>query len=176
LLPLLKFGREREGIDLSALRLTHHTLRDLGRQHLQLRYGEAPRLEPEHPGVGEVREQYKTRLAEIIRRLNDLFEGKLSDGDQLIYVDGVIKGKLLESETLIAQAMNNTREQFDNSPDLDGAILDAIMDALDAHQTMSIQAIDSDRVRVGIKEILLGPGGLWEALRARGQGQHIGAN
>ena len=31
LLPLLEFGREREGIDLSKVLLTHHTLRDRGR-------------------------------------------------------------------------------------------------------------------------------------------------
>lgn len=30
LVPLLKFEREREGVDLSALRLTHHRMRDLG--------------------------------------------------------------------------------------------------------------------------------------------------
>ncbi|HEY0182971.1 MAG TPA: type I restriction endonuclease [Rhodopila sp.] len=34
--PLLEFGRERDGIDLSALRLTHHRMRDLGQQKLNL--------------------------------------------------------------------------------------------------------------------------------------------
>ncbi|MFN8982225.1 MAG: UvrB domain 3-containing protein, partial [Alphaproteobacteria bacterium] len=45
LLPLLDYGREREGIDLSALRLTHHRMRDLGQQKLNLGGGEdAPKL------------------------------------------------------------------------------------------------------------------------------------
>ena len=39
------------------------------------------------------------------------------------------------------------------------------MEALDAHQTMSKQALDSDKVRAGLKSILLGPAELYEALR-----------
>ncbi len=41
LLPLLDYGRERDGIDLSALKLTHHRMRDLGQQKLNLG-GNAP--------------------------------------------------------------------------------------------------------------------------------------
>jgi type I restriction enzyme R subunit len=43
-------------------------------------------------------------LAEIIERVNGLFEGELTDDDQLVYVNGVLKGKLLENETLMQQA------------------------------------------------------------------------
>lgn len=32
LLPLLEFGREREGIDLSKVKLTHHHLKSLGKK------------------------------------------------------------------------------------------------------------------------------------------------
>lgn len=42
------------------------------------------------------------------------------------------------------------------------------MDALAAHSTMSRQALDSERVRTGQKDVLLGPAMLYEALRARG--------
>ena len=44
----------------------------------------------------------------------------------------------------------------------------AIMDALTAHTTMSKQALDSEKVRQGLKDVLLGPAKLYEALR----GQH----
>jgi hypothetical protein len=30
LLPLLEFGREREGVDLTGVELTHHKLKELG--------------------------------------------------------------------------------------------------------------------------------------------------
>ena len=41
LLPLLEFGREREGIDLSKVILTHHNLRDQGKRKIPLGQGEA---------------------------------------------------------------------------------------------------------------------------------------
>jgi type I restriction enzyme R subunit len=41
------------------------------------------------------------------------------------------------------------------------------MDALGAHKTMSRQALDSAKVRAGLKDILLGPGQLYEALKER---------
>lgn len=64
-----------------------------------------------------------------IDKVNDLFEGDLSDDDRLVYVNNVIKGKLLESDVLAQQAHNNTKEQFSNSPDLAQELLGAIMDA-----------------------------------------------
>lgn len=66
------------------------------------------------------------------------------------------------------QASNNNGGQFDNSPDLDSALTDAIIDAFDAYTTMSKQALDSERVRSGLKAILLGPAQLYEVLRERG--------
>ena len=41
------------------------------------------------------------------------------------------------------------------------------MDALDAHSSMSKQALNSPTVREGMKDILLNYTGLWEALRER---------
>ncbi|OYW34413.1 MAG: hypothetical protein B7Z42_16595, partial [Brevundimonas sp. 12-68-7] len=65
LLPLLDYGREREGIDLSALRLTHHKLRDLGQQKLNLAGGEpAEGLKPvTEVGSGEIQDRQKQLLA-----------------------------------------------------------------------------------------------------------------
>lgn len=50
------------------------------------------------------------------------------------------------------------------------ALLHAIMDALDAHTTMNIQTLGSDKVRAGLKDILLGPAQLYEGLRERALG------
>jgi type I restriction enzyme, R subunit len=83
-------------------------------------------------------------------------------------VNHVIKGKLLESEVLAEQAANNSKEQFANSPDLNSELMNAIIDAFAAHTTMSTQALDSQRVRDGLKDILLGPARFYEALRGRG--------
>jgi type I restriction enzyme R subunit len=130
--------------------------------------GEAPKLAPlGEAGSGQVREKEKAYLAEIIAKVNDLFEGELTDNDRLVYVNNVIKGKLLESDILVKQAANNTKEQFANSPDLSNELMNAIIDAFAAHSTMSKQALDSEKVREGLRDILLGPGRLYEALRER---------
>jgi len=145
LLPLLEFGREREGIDLSKVVLTHHNLRNTGRRPMPLYEGETPKLEPiTEAGSGALHEKEKARLAEIIQKVNDLFQGELSDQDKLVYVNNVIKGKLLESETLRQQAANNTKEQFANSP-----------------------ALNNPTVQSGMKDILLNHAGLYETLRER---------
>jgi type I restriction enzyme R subunit len=168
LLPLLEFGRERETVDLSKVVLTHHRLHSRGSADLDLFPLEPEKLDPmTEAGAGQVNEPERELLSQIIARVNDLFEGELTDDDKLVYVNNVLKGKLLESETLKAQARNNTKEQFANSPDLASEILNAVMDALAAHTTMSQQALDSQKVREGLKDVLLGPARLYETLRDR---------
>ena len=171
LIPLLDFGREREGVDLSKVKLTHHSLRSQGQLKLTLGGDDRPKLVPStEAGSGSVQEKEKARLAEIIQKVNDLFTGALTDDDQLVYVNNVIMGKLLEIDKLVVQAANNTKEQFADSPDLHKALEDAIIDALAAHSVMSKQALESEKVREGLKDVLLGPAQLYEALRAKAAG------
>ena len=168
LLPLLEFGRERPGIDLSKVVLTHHNLKHTGQRTLPLGTGETPTLEPlTESGSGKVQEKQTAYLVELIEQVNTLFSGDLSDNDKLVYVNNVIKGKLLESETLRQQAANNSKEQFANSPDLQREHQNAIMSALDAHNLMSTQALNSPALQRSMLEILLNHAGLWEALRSR---------
>ena len=171
LLPLLEFGREREGIDLSKVQLTHHNLKSQGKQALKLGEGEASKLAPlTETGSGSVQDKEKARLAEIIEKVNGLFEGELTDDDQLVYVNDVIKEKTVgDARSSVSQAANNTKAQFATSPTLSTELMNAIMDALAAHTTMSKQALESDRVREGLKDVLLGPGQLYEALRERAE-------
>jgi type I restriction enzyme R subunit len=163
---LLEFGRERTDVDTSQLVLTHHAVKSLGKPNWQLSDGDTPLIPPlEGAGSGSVQDKQKALLSEIIEKVNGLFDGDLTDDDQLVYVNNVLKGKLLESPELVTQAKNNTKAQFAASPTLETQLLSAIMDALSAHQAMSKQALGSSRVREGLKDILLGPGQLYEALR-----------
>jgi type I restriction enzyme, R subunit len=148
--------------------LTHHTLKSRGAQPMALQPGLYEGLLPA-TGVGTrmVRDPGKALLSEIIEKVNDLFSGDLSGRDKLVYVNDVIKGKLLESDTLAQQAASNSKEQFANSPDLKNELLRAIMDALDAHSSMSTQALNSEAVRRGLQDILLNHTDLYESLRGR---------
>ena len=159
LYPLLTYGREREGVDLSALKLTAYTIKSIG---------DPVKIDPiDEGGSGEVQDKAKIALSELIAKVNDLFEGDLTPGDKLVYVNDVIKGKLMESEKLAEQAANNTKEQFANSPDLAKEIMGAVMDALTARTAMSKQALESEQLRADMKDVLLGAGKLWEGLREK---------
>ena len=167
LLPLLEFGRERDTVDLSKVKLTHHTLKNLGRQALNLNADGSYKLPAlDAMGTGSVQEKQKDYLEAIIEQVNGLFEGQVTDADQLQYVNGVLKNKLLEDDALIQQSANNSKEQFNSSPDLRAALRNAIMDAWDAHQLMSSQALGSERVFDGLLDTLLGPAQLYESLRS----------
>ncbi len=167
LVPLLEFGREREGIDLSKVVLTHHTLKNEGERRLNVAELDETKLGPmTGSGSGSVQEMEKALLAEIIERVNDLFGADTTDGDQLSYVT-TLRDKMLESAALATQAANNTEAQFANSPTLKDELMNAIIEAFEAHSLLSKQALDSSKVRDGLKEVLLGPAQLYEALRSR---------
>ena len=103
----------------------------------------------------------------MIEKVNELFAGELTETDKLVYVNNVMKGKLLESELLVQQAANNSKEQFGASPDLNIEITNAIKASLDAHTTMSTKTLNSLTLQTSMKGIVLNYAGLWEALRAR---------
>lgn len=49
-------------------------------------------------GSGCVQEKQHVYLVDTIQKVNVLFEGDLSNGDQLVYVYCVLKGKLLRTK------------------------------------------------------------------------------
>ena len=168
LLPLLEFGREREGIDLSKVVLTHHHLKSLGKAAMVLAEGETIKLAPiTEAGSGSVQEKQTAYMAELIDKLNNLFGAETSEQDQLRYVNGTLLGKVAESRTLQQQASNNTKEQFANSPDLTNELQNAIIESYDAHTAMSTQALNSPVVLRGLMDILLNHSMLYETLRTR---------
>lgn len=80
LIPLLEFGRERDEVDLSKVVLTHHTLRTGGKQSLNLNADGTFKLPPmDVAGSGSMQEKQQAYLAEIIEKVNGLFEGQLTD-------------------------------------------------------------------------------------------------
>jgi type I restriction enzyme, R subunit len=170
LIRLLKFGREREGVDLSEVKLTHHKLRNRGDQNLGLSDKDAPKLNPiTEAGGGSVREKEKAQLSAIIEHLNSVFGTDMTDGDQLSFANTLME-KTLESETLQKQAASNSEQQFAHSPDLTNEILTAIIDSMDAQVELSTRALNSEEIRDSLKRVLLGQLGLYEKLKARAIG------
>jgi type I restriction enzyme R subunit len=113
-----------------------------------------------------------TNLSSFIWSVADLLRGdyKQSEYGKVILPFTVLRRldcvlESTKSETLKQQAANNTKEQFANSPDLKTELMNAIIGALDAHTAMSSQALESETIRDGLKDVLLGPAQLYEALR-----------
>jgi type I restriction enzyme R subunit len=169
LFPLLKYERERDGIDLSALKLTHHRMRDLGRQKLNLNGGgDAEPLRPmSEVGSGQVQDKHKLMLAAIIAAINDLFQSDVTDGDKVSYAEGVIN-KMVESPKLKAQATANTAEQFKNSPDLHPEMMRAVMGMFAANQSMTKEVLNSEAIQARLLLIALNQGALFARLRGDG--------
>ena len=167
LVPLLKFGREREGVDLSEVKLTHHKITPKGKRRIAPEGG--PKLPSvTAPGTGSLKDEDKVRLLEIIAKLNDLFVGDITDDDKIGYVMGTLRTKLLASELLAQQAANNAKEQFAASPNLSAELIDAIIDSYAAHSAMSKQALESEDIQSSLLHLLLERGQLWETLRSSG--------
>ena len=167
LLPLLSFGRERDGVDLSALKLTHHKMRDLGQRALNLAgSGAAPGLTSvTEVGSGVVQDKQKLRMSEIIAAINDLFTGEITEGDAIAYV----RHRAEDEDDGIRHPPCAGRREHEgavaHSPDLNDELLTAIIAALAANKTMSTQALASEKVQARLLSVLLGPGQLWEGLR-----------
>ena len=115
--------------------------------------------------------QVQGRPAPYLNRLREAgFEVKLSGLDRLPTEDELIK--LLPGVFgTIAGGEPYTERVFAASPDLDHELTNAIVDALDAHTSMSTTALNSATVRSGLKKILLDNVRLWEALRDKADSQ-----
>lgn len=167
LLPLIEFGREREGVDLSKLELVRYKLKDKGTRDLPLVNGEYPKLPPmSATGSGQVQEKEKLYLSQIVEKVNELFGADTTDGDKLSWLNSQ-REKLLESEVLAQQAANNTKEQFASSPDLTRVFIDALIDSHSAQSNLSLQALNSEQIQREVINLLLGPVRLYEALRGQ---------
>jgi type I restriction enzyme R subunit len=120
----------------------------------------------EETGTGYVHEKEKALLAEIIARVNDLFEGDLTDGDRLVYVNDVLKGSCWSRRRWSSSPSTTRRSSSPTRRPIEGPCR-CLIDAFAAHQAMSKQALDSPRVREGLEDVLLGPAQLYEALLER---------
>ena len=85
-----------------------------------------------------MQEKNKVQMRVLIEALNDVFGKETTDQDQLVYMNGVILGEMLESDSLKKQATNKSKEQFAGSPDLKSKLENAVIDALDATFFMKV--------------------------------------
>jgi type I restriction enzyme R subunit len=157
LIPLLKTENLGEAIDLSKVHLTHYKLKHLGQQDLALATipaGEGALLKPvSEAGSGIGHDVAKARLQEIIARMNEVFEGEISDADAMTFAYGV-RDKMLENPALQKQAQHNSKEQFALG-DFQNSLMEAVIASLDNYQDKASQVLGNDKTREGFSALVL---------------------
>ncbi len=155
LVPLLATDRLNEEIDLSGVKLTHYRLKDQGQRQLPLKDGggEYGLVPPGEVGSAEGRDPQRALLAAIIQRMNDLFEGELSDADMIGLVTHISE-RMITNPVLAQQAEHNTKEQFALG-DFPKVMMEEVIGGMDSYQSMIAQVLSNERVRSGFTAVLL---------------------
>ena len=140
LLPRL-YGKADGGDQLEgAARLAGYKLKDATDHQLSLEGGKAKPLKPMGPGTGEPWVDPRDRLSVIIRKMNEVFSGNLTEADYTGYATTLLS-KLAEDPTLREQARaNDTVEAFGNGA-YEAKLNNAVVDALEKHSVMAEQAL-----------------------------------
>ncbi|MDO7883115.1 type I restriction endonuclease subunit R [Salinibacterium soli] len=127
--PQLSTATLMEPVDVSSVTLVDYNITKSGSVKLTLEAGAS--LEPITAiGSGAVHEKHRTKLQEIIDKLNERFGANYGEGTPALVMGQVI-GRLATDEDLIHQAEVNTPEQFAESPALPKAFARAVVGVRD---------------------------------------------
>jgi type I restriction enzyme, R subunit len=153
-----------DGLDLSEVVLTHYALKKQEAADLKLTDGDSPGLKGiTAAGSGLVREKKKGTFAELIKRINKLFEGTgVSDEDQINVISSVML-HAENNEQLQREAIAKGPIDFAASPTLPEAIEKIVYVAGDGHQR-AINALLEMADGGGLVDLLI-RSGLQQCLR-----------
>ncbi|MDD3769817.1 MAG: type I restriction endonuclease [Sulfuricurvum sp.] len=150
LLPNLKVIDIAPPIDIGSVEMTHYSLRNKKVQKIDLQSGT---IDPDAPGGGVAKENKTDTLEHIIKKMNELFSGELTDDDKLNYAR-TIRDKVMENSKVVEQFRTNSKEQA-MMGDFPSVMTDAIIESMDAHQSMAKQVFESETKREGFARLIL---------------------
>jgi type I restriction enzyme R subunit len=104
-------------------------------------------------GSGLGRDKVKEHLSAIISKLNEIFEGQLTDNDVVNYAIGV-RDKLMENDDLALQAANNSKDQFAQG-DIKEAVVGAVIDHMDTNNDMANQVLNNPKTMDGFMRLMV---------------------
>lgn len=155
--PLVRPDRVRQAIDLTGVQLSHYKLHAGKKTSVALgaEEDEERRLKPiTAVGSHTIRTPEEVKLAELIQKLNDLFDdGSLTDADRVGLFEHVA-GKMQENEELCRQARANSKDQFQQSPTIGRVVLEAVIAAMDSYEAMG-KKVFQDQAAMGRFQALL---------------------
>lgn len=151
LIPNLKTVNTSDDVDISLIELSRYRLLKQKEQDIKLEGGE------ELKGISDVgsatpKDPEKAFLTKIVDDMNSLFGGDFTDDDVLNYAR-TISDKVKEDTVVIEQITNNSKEQAMLGGFAD-RLNDAVIESLDAHQSMATQVLSEERIRKGLANIV----------------------
>ena len=150
----LRTETPREQVDLTQVKLTHHSIRPQNVDSLELEKSGQGELEPVgDAGTGLGKDRAKELLSAIISSLNSLFEGQLTDDDLVNYALGV-RDKLMENSELAQQAANNSKDQFSQG-DIKDAVVDAVIEHMEVNNDMANQVLNNPKTMDGFMRLMV---------------------
>ena len=100
-------------------------------------------------------EQIYTDLAELIQKLNDLFDdGSLTEADKVGMFQHVA-GKMIDNPEITKQARANTKAQFTHSPTIGSVLIDALVAAMDSYQAMGKKVFQDQAAMVRFRSMMV---------------------
>ena len=154
-----------------AVRLAGYKVINPQDHKLSLEGGTAKPMDPMNTGGGLPWDDPNDRLSAIIKKMNEVFSGNLSDADFRGYATTLI-GKMVADATLQEQAQaNDTVEAFGNGA-YETKLNNAVVDALDGHSAMADQALRHPKVFKGLAELLVDE--VYRQLREKADAQPMG--
>lgn len=147
--PRLTGRRSAEELDLSSIELTHikQTRRSEGSISL---IGEGDKLKPMGVGGGATRDPNMVAWEQILKNINDLFEGENFDPDSVnSWVQGVVT-ILVKDDAIREQVNANSKEQFRESRTIEEAVTNAALDHHDAQNNILEKFFESPQRRAAV--------------------------
>ncbi len=150
----LRTETPKDPINLSQVKLTHLSIRPQDPSYLDLVKEGSGVMEPVgDAGTGLGRDRVMEHLSQIIARLNELFEGQLTDDDLVNYAIGV-RDKLMENPELAQQAATNSKDQFAQG-DIKEAVVGAVIEHMDVNNDMANQVLNNPRTLEGFMRLMV---------------------
>jgi type I restriction enzyme R subunit len=156
--PLVRPDRIRQQIDLSDITLSHYRI--IAGDGVSVSLGTVNDVEKglspiEAVGTKVAHDPEKVKIAEIIEKLNELFDdGSLSDADKVGLFNHIAE-KMMENEDINTQAKANTREQFKHSPKISDVLTDSLIAALDSYKSMGNKVLQDKSAMNRLQSLLV---------------------
>ena len=147
--PRLTGRKSTEELDLSSIELTHikQTRRSEGSISLT---GDGDKLKPMGIGGGTTRDPNMVAWEQILKNINDLFEGENFDPDSVnSWVQGVVT-ILVKDEAIREQVNANSKEQFRESRTIEEAVTNAALDHHDAQNNILEKFFENPQRRAAV--------------------------